>query len=320
VREALVILKKSKMKSKIKIETQNSDKNIWIIGYGYIGHKVAGLYQKQSVQTSVTARSKASLISADDFAYRSFQLDLDKKQEIESGITTRITTEIKGANVFYFVPPPKQGLADTRLKNFLNMVKGQPQRIVLISTTGVYGDCNGDWVNETQSTNPVADRAKRRVDAERQVVAWSETYHTETIILRVPGIYAEDKLPLARLKKGLPIVNEAESPWTNRIHADDLATICYQAMETGYTQEIFNVSDGHPSTMTDYFNQVADYSGLPRPSQISLQQAEKKLSSGMMSYMQESRRISNSKMMKMLNIRLRYPSLADCLKKKHRTP
>lgn len=306
----------------IKSGKKSPNKNIWIIGYGYIGRKVAGLYQKQSVQTSVTARSKGSLVNVATSGHGGFQLDLDKKQtaNVETGIAMEIMTGIKDANVFYFIPPPKQGVEDTRLRVFLNKVKGQARRIVLISTTGVYGDCQGEWINETQTTYPKAERAKRRVDAERQLIKWSETYNTETIILRVAGIYAEDRLPVMRLKKELPMVNEAESPWTNRIHADDLATICYQAMESNYTHEVFNVSDGHPSTMTDYFNQVADYSGLLRPRQISLQQAETELSSGMMSYMKESRRISNSKMMKMLNITLRYPSLAACLKTEHKTP
>ena len=305
-----------------KNANKNRNNNIWIIGFGYIGHKVAGLYQKQSVQTSVTSRSKDSLIknriSAQGLSHSYFELDLDKQQafQAESGIAA----DIKDAHVFYFVPPPKQGLKDTRLEVFLKTVKGQPQRIVLISTTGVYGDCQGDWIDETHDISPIADRAERRVDAERQLIAWSKTYHTEIIILRVPGIYAEDKLPLARLRKGLPIINKIESPWTNRIHADDLATICYQAMESGYTHEVFNVSDGNPSKMTDYFNNVADYFGLPRPRQITLQQAEKELSAGMMSYIRESRRINNSKMMKMLNIQLRYPSLVDCLKKKLKTP
>ncbi len=290
-----------------------------------MGRKVADLYQKQSVQTSVTARSKASLENVAVSGHRGFLLDLDNKKntKLESR-TTRIMADIRermnNATVFYFVPPPKQGVKDIRLTSFLDKVQGQAKRIVLISTTGVYGDCQGKWVNETQTIDAKADRAKRRVDAERQLIKWRQTYSTEIVILRVAGIYAKDKLPLMRLKKELPIVNEAESPWTNRIHADDLATICYQAMESKYAHEVFNISDGHPSTMTDYFNRVADYSGLPRPRQISLQQAEIELSPGMMSYMKESRRISNLKMMKMLNITLRYPSLADCLKTKHKTP
>jgi nucleoside-diphosphate-sugar epimerase len=151
------------------------------------------------------------------------------------------------------------------------------------------------------------------------LIRWANQNNCKYIILRVPGIYAKDRLPTARLEQGLAVVRESESAWTNRIHADDLSMICYQAMEQmrqgKISGEILNVSDGNPSTMTSYFNSVANYAGLPRPPQISLKQAEKELSKGMMSYMKESRRISNEKMLEKLSIELKYPSLMDGLKK-----
>ena len=143
---------------------------------------------------------------------------------------------------------------------------------------------------------------------------WAETYNGEYIILRVPGIYAKERLPLARLKKGLAVVNSNEAAWTNRIHADDLAMVCQKAMASVISGEIYNVTDGQPSTMTDYFNQVADYVGLARPPQISMQEAETTLSAGMVSYLRESRRISNVKMLKELQVELQYPRLKEGLK------
>jgi len=128
------------------------------------------------------------------------------------------------------------------------------------------------------------------------------------MILRVPGIYAQDRLPLARLQKGLPIVRKAEAGWTNRIHADDLASACKAAMESTCSAEIINICDGNPSTMTDYFNQIADYANLPRPPQITMAEAEKTLSKGMVSYLKESRRIKNDKMLKLLTSP-QYPDL-----------
>ncbi len=135
------------------------------------------------------------------------------------------------------------------------------------------------------------------------------------MILRVPGIYAIERLPLERLKKSLPVINAEEAGYTNRIHADDLAQACKAAMECESANQIINVTDGNPSTMTDYFNQVADFADLPRPPQISLAEAEKTLSAGMLSYMKESRRIKNDKMLKSLNFKLRYPDLKTSLKR-----
>lgn len=281
---------------------------IWIVGCGDIGRRVAGLYQIDGILTSVTARSVESIERVKKQGHNGFSLDLDC--EIESNIET-----IQDANVFYFVAPQPEGRTDLRLQRFLDKVSDKPNRIVLISTTGVYGDCKGAWVNEESPVKPQADRAYRRADAEQQLTRWAEKWQKEYIILRVPGIYAKDRLPLTRLEKSMPIVREEEAPWTNRIHADDLAMVCKNAMDANeISGEIYNVTDSHPSTMTNYFNQVADYAGLPRPRQISLEQAEKELSRGMMSYMKESRRISNQKMLEQLNIKLRYPSLNECLK------
>ncbi len=296
----------------------------WVVGHGDIGHRVAKLYRDRLNESlKVTFHNETALQQekhAQQTGQQAYYLELDDEQ---ASLPEEITSKI-----FYFAPPPKTGKQDTRLAGFLNKLAQQPiqpEHIVLISTTGVYGNCNGQWVDESAAINPVAERACRRADAEKALTQWAKQHRKCATILRVPGIYAEDRLPLERLKKGLPIVKESESPWTNRIHADDLANICYQAMLRHSTQstveaiskpvEIYNVSDGNPSTMTAYFNAVADYSGLPRPPQISLKQAEAELSAGMMSYMKESRRISNKKMLDQLGVQLLYPMLSHCLKK-----
>lgn len=134
------------------------------------------------------------------------------------------------------------------------------------------------------------------------------------MILRVAGVYAKDRLPLARLQQETPVINANEAPWTNRIHADDLAQACRLAMQSPLNNEYYNVCDDQPSTMTDYFNQVADFSGLARPPQISVSEAQHVLSEGMLSYLNESRRISNKKVCYELGLTLRYPTLTEGLR------
>jgi nucleoside-diphosphate-sugar epimerase len=217
------------------------------------------------------------------------------------------------ALVYWFMPPQPTGETDDRLRRFLKGMDAAPRKIVLISTTGVYGDCEGRWIDENEPLKPVAARAKRRADAEAALQEWAARFRGDTVILRVPGIYATDRLPLERLRRGEPVLNAAEAPWTNRIHADDLAMVCKRAMEVAPFDAIYNATDGHPSTMTDYFNQVADFAGLPRPPQVSMEQAQAEMSAGMLSYLQESRRIGNSKLLSELGVSLQYPSLADAL-------
>lgn len=281
--------------------------NLWIIGCGDIGRRLAKLHQSEKI--SAIVHSEASAIACNELGITAYPVDFDQQIKLP-------TDDAK--HIYYFMPPPASGHDDTRLKQFLVKLAYKPEaikkRIILISTTGVYGDSKGAWIDEDTPTTPKAERAHRRLSAEKHLIEWAEKTGGEYMILRVPGIYAKDRLPLARLKKGLAIVNQAEAGWTNRIHADDLAQACKAAMQCSYSNEIINICDGNPSTMTDYFNQIADYANLPRPPQISMKEAEKTLSKGMVSYLKESRRIRNDKMLKLLEINLEYPNLQSCLK------
>ncbi len=283
----------------------SDNKKTWIIGCGDIGRRLADLYTDENISGIVS--STESAIKCKQHSIKVKILDLDSDYSLNA-------KDFADANIYYFAPPPANGAKDTRLKRFLTKLTINPNRVVLISTTGVYGDSKGAWIDEDTPINPQADRAVRRVSAEQILQRWSDANNTNYMILRVPGIYAEDRLPIARLTKGLPIVNADEAGFTNRIHADDLALACKAAMESSTKNHIINITDGNPSTMTDYFNHVADYANLPRPPQISMAEAEQTLSAGMVSYLRESRRIKNDKMLSMLAIKLIYPSLPAALK------
>jgi nucleoside-diphosphate-sugar epimerase len=217
-----------------------------------------------------------------------------------------------GALVFHFAPPPGEGREDPRTARLVAHFArhGNPRRVVYISTTGVYGDCQGAWVDESWPVQPSAERSARRADAERRLQDWAATTGADLVILRVAGIYAADRLPLERLRQGLPVVKLEQAPWSNRIHAEDLVAICLAAAERAPAAAIYNVCDGHPSTMTHYFLEVARAAGLPPPPQIDLQDAPGQLSPGMLSYMSESRRLHNRRLREELGIRLRYPDLS----------
>jgi nucleoside-diphosphate-sugar epimerase len=188
-----------------------------------------------------------------------------------------------------------------------------PRRIVYISTSAVYGDCRGARITEAQPVNPATARGTRRLHAEQQLQSWAEMHKVQWTILRVPGIYGPGKLPLARLQKGLPVLREVDAPWTNRIHVDDLAAICVAAMASEHANTVYNVSDGHPGNMTDYFFRVADAAGLPRPTEVPLAEAEQVLSPGMLSFLRDSRRMDNRKLLDELKVELQYPDLATGL-------
>ncbi len=280
--------------------------NQLIVGCGYMGQRVAALLPPgKQIFGLVRSQNSAPALIRQNIQPIIWNLQQGPPPQLPS----------QNASVYYFAPPPKTGREDTSMQHFLDALEhhGQPQRIVYISTTGVYGNCQGAWVNENHPTAPKVDRALRRLNAENQLFQWAAQQRRELVILRVAGIYGPGKLPLKRLRAGAPMVDASHAPWTNRIHADDLTQVCIKAMQQGRNQAIYNVSDGHPGNMRDYFNRVAEQAGLPRPPLIEPEQAQQLLSAGMRSYLAESRRIDNRRMLEELDVELKYPTLAQGL-------
>lgn len=214
--------------------------------------------------------------------------------------------------VLHLAPPPGEGRRDRRTRNLLAALgkgKSLPRRLVYVSTTGVYGDCGGAVIDETRRLNPESPRALRRVDAERCLRDWGKRNGVSVAILRAPGIYAADRLPLDRLQKGVPALVAADDGYTNHIHADDLAAACVAALQRGGANRAYNVVDDSDLRMADYFDRVADAFALPRPPRISRAEAERMLSPVQMSFMRESRRIGNHRIKKELELRLAYPTV-----------
>jgi nucleoside-diphosphate-sugar epimerase len=187
-----------------------------------------------------------------------------------------------------------------------------PDVLVYGSTSGVYGDCQGEWINEVRGLAPDTPRARRRVDAEGQVRFLGRVTGAQTPILRIPGIYAADReggTPRTRLLKGTPVLQPHDDVYTNHIHADDLARACVAAMWKGRPQRIYNVNDDTQLKMGDYFDLAADLYGLPRPPRVSREGASTQLPLMLLSFMSESRRMVNRRMKQELGVRLRYPTV-----------
>jgi nucleoside-diphosphate-sugar epimerase len=220
--------------------------------------------------------------------------------------------------VLHLAPPPLQGSRDPRTTNLLRALarRDRVQRLVYGSTTGVYGDAAGALIDEARPAAPITDRARRRVDAESQVRAWGRARGVAVTILRIPGIYALDReggSPAERLKRGTPVLRPEDDVYTNHIHADDLARACAAALARGPTQRTINVCDDTEMRMGEYFEFAADLMSLPRPPRISRAEAVQQLSPALLSFMSESRRISNARMKRELRFSARYPTVREGL-------
>lgn len=278
---------------------------IFVIGSGDIGCRIARLWQQQGAQAKTLGRSTAPCGGTTGH----IRADLDQPATL-TGLPTA------NAVIYFTAPPPAQGSADPRMKNFLAAIDptALPQRFIYISTSGVYGDCNGEWIDESRPLNPQQPRSQRRVAAEETLIAWAIEHNVATVILRVGGIYGPGRLPLERLRNGMTILQRDIAPWSNRIHADDLARVCVAAAHAPQRHAVYNVSDGHPTTMSDYFIRVAEAGGLPAPREVDWTTAEQTMSAEMLSYLHEAKRLDNSRMLRELNLTLLYPTLTEGLK------
>lgn len=282
------------------LETNNS---VFIIGCGDIGRRVAALHLQQGDGITALARSADSAARLEAHGIAAINGDLDDPRSLKA-------STLDSQLLYYFAPPSGDGGTDKRMENFIGALhtRHMPRKIIYLSTSGVYGDCRGAWVSEDTPPHPQTPRAQARLAAETALIDWSKQSRVPVVILRVGGIYGPGRLPIERIREGLPVLRGEECPYTNRIHADDLARVCLAAAERGQAG-IYNVCDGEPSTMTDYFNAVADLLQLPRPPHISMAEAQRKLSPAMLSYLTESRRMDNRRMIEELGVTLLYPNL-----------
>lgn len=219
--------------------------------------------------------------------------------------------------VLHLAPPPGHGQADTRTQHLLQALarKGRVHRIVYASTSGVYGDAQGERFDETRAVGPATDRAHRRVDAEARLRWYGRAFGASVSLLRIPGIYAGDRPggPRERLARGTPVLSHEDDVYTNHIHADDLARACVAALHRGLPQRVVHASDDTELKMGDYFDLAADLCGLPRPPRVARGEANAQLSAMQMSFMSESRRLDNRRLKRELRLTLRYPTVREGL-------
>lgn len=286
---------------------------VLIVGCGDVGLRAAGLLKKGSRVYALTS-SESRVAALQQQAITVLQGNLDEPASLRrlSGVAT---------HVVHMAPPPLQGQTDPRSKALVQalILRSSPQCVVYGSTSGVYGDCGGAWIDETQPLNPQTDRAARRVDAEAWLNAWGSRGFPRIHVLRIPGIYALDReggTPRERLQRNTPVLQAADDVYTNHIHADDLARATVLSLWRGKTLRPLHVSDDSNMLMGDYMDMAADLWQLPRPPRISRAQGQTALPAMSLSFMNESRRLQNSRLATELRMKLRYPTVREGLQGK----
>ena len=288
--------------------------SILIIGCGDIGLRVAQQLSRSHRVFALTS-SQNRFQELREVGAIPILGDLDKPETLWrlSGLAQ---------TVIHLAPPQNQGNRDCRTRNLVRILaqgSNIVRRFIYISTTGVYGDHRGGKVSEATPVSPESERAQRRVDAERVLRLWAPAHGVALTILRVPGIYAADRLPLERLQSQTPALLPEQDAYSNHIHSDDLARLVCAAVYHGKPQRVINACDGGETKMGDYFDEVADAYGLDRPVRVPAAELQKIVSPMLWSFMRESRRVTNTRLHE-LKTPLRYPSVAHFLKTISKNP
>lgn len=213
--------------------------------------------------------------------------------------------------VLHFAPPPGDGRGDPRtgrLLAALGAARRIPQRFVYISTSGVYGDCAGARISECRPRRAQTPRGRRRVDAENRLREWAGRHGVSLAIVRAPGIYAPDRLPIERIRQGTPVLVPEDDVYTNHIHANDLARVAVAALFRGRPNRAYHATDDAELKMGAWFDAIADAWRLERPPRVTWDEAEARIAPMLLSFMGESRRLSNARMKRELRVRLAYPT------------
>ncbi len=279
-----------------------------IVGCGDIGLRVARELLSRGAGVQATCHFEDGRKALEEQGLEVVVANFDYQEDIPD-------FSVHGHRVFYLMPPQGGGTSDYRMMNFCRRLSADncPEKVVYISTSGVYGDCGGRLVTEETPLNPQTSRAKRRVSAESQLREMSSRLGFELVVLRVTGIYGPGRLPIAQLTKGHQVLRKEESPRTNRIHSLDLVRICLAAMERGENGDVFNVCDGEGSSMSEYFSAVARKFNLPAPQELTREEAERVMNPLTLSFLKESRTMTNEKMLARLRIELQFPTLEEGL-------
>ena len=284
---------------------------VLIVGCGDVGLRVAGLLKASSRLMALTS-SSLRVETLQRSGITPMLGDLDKPQTLRrlAGVAT---------HVVHMAPPPLEGHTDPRTRALVLALRlrSLPSSMVYGSTTGVYGDCEGEWIDETRRLQPQTARAQRRVNAQDWVNFLGKSGYPRTQVLRIPGIYAMDReggTPRERLLRGTPVLQAHEDVYTNHIHADDLARATVLALWRGRPLRAMNVCDNTDMKMGDYMDRVAKMWNLQAPARISREQAQLQLSPMVMSFLNESRRIRSVRLAQELGLRLLYPTVMDGLK------
>jgi nucleoside-diphosphate-sugar epimerase len=281
------------------------DINIFCFGFGQVAKNFIKKLsiEQYNINLSVTSRSETSKKILNGINYNSYLFNSKKFDQ-------NLVVKLKEADhILVSIPPENQ--EDIVVKNFSKFIKSSKVKwITYLSATSIYGDHNGEWVNENSKTNPISNKGIARLKAENAWVSLEKDNKIPVQIFRLSGIYSNEKNILLRLKSGdVKLINK-KNHYFSRIHVDDISNILFKSLSKFKSGEIYNLSDDKPATSEDVTLFGAKMLNIENIEKIEVDQIKSEM---LKNFYNESKKVSNKKVKSYFNYNLKFPSYIEGL-------
>ena len=279
--------------------------NVFCFGFGQVAKnfiKKINL-EKFNVNLSVTSREVSKEKKIDEISYNNYQF-------IDGNFDKNLLNKLKQSDHFLISIPPVKG-EDLVIKNFKEKIKEcNPKWVTYLSATSVYGNHQGEWVNELSKTNPTSSNGVDRLSAEKSWLDFANKQSIPLQIFRLSGIYSERRNILVKLKSGKANIINKKNHFFSRIHVEDIANILFKSLSSFKSSQIYNISDDKPSSSEEVILYGVKILNIEKPKSIK----EKEIESEMLkNFYKESKKVSNKKMKSFFNYKLKFPTYVEGL-------
>ena len=279
--------------------------NILCFGFGQVAKNfIKKMYNDgTSFNLTTTSREESKSKKFENINYQSFQFT-------EKNFDKNLISRLKEADHILISIAPINGV-DIVIKNFQNYFKPNKLKwITYLSATSVYGDHEGEWVDENSETKPTSPNGIERLKVEKEWSKIANKFDLPFQIFRLSGIYSNQHNILTRLKLGEVKIINKKNQFFSRIHVEDIANILSSSLRQIKKNEVYNISDDKPASAEEIAMYGVKLLGINKPKTIEINEIESKM---LKNFYRDSKKVDNKKMKEFFNYKLKYSTYVEGL-------
>ena len=282
-----------------------STKNIICFGFGQVAKNFIKKLKDQGAafKLTTTSREESKIKEFENINYESFQFS-------EEGFDKKFLSRFEEADHVLLSIAPING-TDIVIKNLKDYFKSSKFKwITYLSATSVYGNHNGEWVNENSETKPTSSNGIERLKVEKEWMELARKFDLPFQIFRLSGIYSNQYNILNRLKSGEAKIINKKNHFFSRIHVEDIANVLISSLNNFKKKEIYNISDNQPASAEEVTMYGVKLLGIDKPKTLEINEIESEM---LRNFYKDSKKVDNKKMKEFFNHKLKYPTYVEGL-------